>query len=173
MWPLTAALAEASAGIQTNFGRLDWAIVVVYVLGSVAIGVYANRYIGRLSDFLVAGRAVRVYLGIATMTGTEIGLITLMYAAGDGFTRGLASFHVGVIYGAATAFVGLTGFIIYRLRQAGVMTIPEYYGRRYDMSVRWLGGLILAAAGIMNMGLFLRAGADFSSVPSTSSTLSR
>jgi SSS family solute:Na+ symporter len=135
--------------------------VVAYLLLSVAFGIYANRYIGRLSDFLVAGRAVRTYLGIATITGTEIGLITLMYAAGDGYNKGLAAMHIGVAWGAGASLIGLTGFIIYRLRMTGVMTIPEYYGQRYNMPVRWVGGVILAFAGILNMGLFLRAGADF------------
>jgi len=154
-------LAETSVSLQTNFGGVDWAIVVVYLLVSVVVGVYANKYISQLSDFLVAGRTIRIYLGIATMTGTEIGLITLMYAAGDGFNKGFASFHIGIVWGVGTIFLGLTGFVVYRLRQLGVMTIPEYYGMRYNVPVRWLGGLILALAGILNMGLFLRAGADF------------
>jgi len=43
----------------------------------------------------------------------------------------------------------------------GVMTIPEFYDRRFGRGVRVFGGLILAAAGILNMGLFLKAGALF------------
>ena len=41
------------------------------------------------------------------------------------------------------------------------MTIPEYYGQRFGQGVRVLGGLILALAGILNMGAFLKAGALF------------
>ena len=146
---------------ETNFGAMDWFIVAVYLLVSVAVGVYANRYISNLSDFLVAGRSIRLYLGVATMTGTEIGLVTIMYQASDGFSRGLATLHVGIVWGAAALLIGLTGFIVYRLRAMGLMTIPEFYGKRFDTRVRWLGGLVLAGAGILNMGLFLRAGADF------------
>lgn len=154
-------LADTTSNMQTNFGSVDWAIVIVYLMASVAVGLIANRYISQLSDFLVAGRTLRIYLGIATMTGTEIGLITLMYAAEDGFNKGLAAFHIGIVWGLGTVILGLTGFVVYRLRQSGVMTIPEYYGMRYNVPVRWLGGVILAVAGILNMGLFLRAGADF------------
>jgi hypothetical protein len=33
--------------IATNFGLIDWIIVVAYLAGSLAIGVYAHRFIGR------------------------------------------------------------------------------------------------------------------------------
>lgn len=147
--------------VQSNFGGLDWAIVVVYLLGSAAIGFYANRFVSNMADYVVAGRALRSYLGIATMIGSELGLVTVMYAAQKGFTGGFAAFHIGLVAGVVTLLVGMTGFIVAPLRQMGVMTIPEFYERRFGRGVRVLGGLILALAGILNMGLFLKAGAIF------------
>ena len=41
------------------------------------------------------------------------------------------------------------------------MTIPEFYERRFSRGVRIFGGLVLALTGILNMGMFLRAGALF------------
>jgi SSS family solute:Na+ symporter len=41
------------------------------------------------------------------------------------------------------------------------MTIPEYYEIRFGRGVRILGGIILALSGILNMGLFLKAGSLF------------
>jgi solute:Na+ symporter, SSS family len=41
------------------------------------------------------------------------------------------------------------------------MTIPEFYEIRFGRGVRVLGGLILALTGVLNMGMFLRAGATF------------
>ncbi|HID06745.1 MAG TPA: hypothetical protein EYP10_06315, partial [Armatimonadetes bacterium] len=61
---------HASALFVTNFTTLDWIIVIVYMLGSMAIGIIANRYIRGLSHFIVAGRALRIYLGVATLVGT-------------------------------------------------------------------------------------------------------
>ena len=44
----------------------------------------------------------------------------------------------------------------------GVMTIPEFYERRFgSRKLRIAGGFVLAAAGILNMGMFLKAGAVF------------
>ena len=147
--------------LQTNFSTLDWAIVAVYLAATVVIGIYANRYIAGMSDYIVAGRSLRSYLSVATMVGTELGLVTVMYAAQSGFTKGLAAMHIGVVAGVTAFLVGVTGFIVVPLREMGVMTIPEFYGRRFGPGVRVLGGLVLALSGILNMGLFLKAGALF------------
>ena len=150
-----------SLGLQSNFSTLDWAIVGAYLLGIVIIGFYVNRYVGDMADYVVAGRALRSCLAIATMVGSELGLVTVMYAAQKGFTGGFAAFHIGLVAGIVTLLVGLTGFIVVPLRRMGVMTIPEFYERRFGREVRVLGGLILALAGILNMGLFLKAGTVF------------
>lgn len=148
-------------GLQSNFSALDWAIVGAYLLGTVIIGFYVNRYVGDMADYVVAGRALRSCLAIATMVGSELGLVTVMYAAQKGFTGGFAAFHIGLVAGVVTLLVGLTGFIVVPLRRMGVMTIPEFYERRFGRGVRVLGGAILALAGILNMGLFLKAGSIF------------
>jgi len=146
---------------STNFTWFDWVIVGVYLSGTVAIGLYVNRYIHSMSDYVVAGRSLRSFLAIATMVGTELGLVTVMYAAQKGFTGGFAAFHIGLAAGIVALIVGLTGFIVVPLREMGVMTIPEYYERRFGRGVRILGGLLLAGGGILNMGMFLYAGAIF------------
>ena len=147
---------------ETNFTPLDWIIVGAYLMGTVAIGLWVNRYIRGMGDFLVAGRSLRTRLGIATMIGSELGLVTAMFAAQKGFTTGFAAFHIGLMAGIATLVVGITGFIVVPLRRMGVMTIPEFYEKRFgSRKLRIFGGLVLAAAGILNMGLFLRAGGEF------------
>ncbi len=144
-----------------NFTELDWIIVIGYVSLSIFIGLFASRFIKGTSDYVVAGRNLGTALSVATMTGTEMGLITVMYSAQKGFTGGFAAFHIAVIAGVVTLFVGLTGFIVVPLRRTKVMTIPEYYEARFGRRVRILGGTLLAFGGILNMGLFLKVGSQF------------
>ena len=73
-------------GIETNFTILDWCIVIGYLLIIVGIGVYIRRYIASATDFIVAGRGLKTFLAIATMIGTELGLVTVMYSSQKGFT---------------------------------------------------------------------------------------
>jgi SSS family solute:Na+ symporter len=151
----------SALGIETHFGRLDWCIVIGYLLVIVAVGVYIRRYISNVTDFIVAGRGLKTFLAVATMIGTELGLVTVMYSAQKGFTGGFAAFHIALAAAIVTAVVGLTGFIVVPLRRMKVMTIPEFYEKRFGRNVRILGGIILAFSGILNMGLFLKAGAIF------------
>ncbi|MCP4725804.1 MAG: sodium:solute symporter family protein [bacterium] len=145
----------------TNFGTIDWVIVCVYVCIPVVIGIMVRKYITQLSDFIVAGRSLRLFIAIATMTGTELGLVTVMYNSELGFLHGYSAFHVAVIESVCIFAIGITGFIVYKLREMKVMTIPEFYEKRFGRRTRIVGGTILALGGILNMGLFLQAGARF------------
>jgi len=149
------------AHLGTNFTRWDWVIVGAYLLGTLMIGLYVKRYIRDMSDYVVAGRSLKSFIAIATMVGTEMGLVTVMYSAQKGFTGGFAAFHIGLSAGIVTLIVGLTGFIVVPLRELGIMTIPEFYEKRFGRGTRIFGGVLLAGAGILNMGMFLKAGALF------------
>lgn len=146
---------------NTNFSSLDWVIVVGYLMISVVIGLLVNRYAKSMTAYIGAGRSVGTWLGIATMTGTELGLVTVMYNAEAGYKGGFASFHIGLIFGIMVLIIGLTGFIVGPLRREKVLTIPEYYEKRFNRTARILGGVILALAGILNMGVFLSVGSKF------------
>ena len=139
---METALTDATK--LTNFSPIDWAIVVVYLLLSVGVAFFVKRYAGNMTNFVSAGRAVGTWLGIATLTGTEMGLITVMYSAQKGFTAGFAAFHIGVIAGIVAFLIGVTGFIVVRLREHKVLTIPEYYEKRFGRRTRILGGIMLA-----------------------------
>ena len=152
---------NAPQELVSNFSTIDWVIVIIYLMGTVAVGLYANRYIKSMDDYIVAGRSLKSFVSIATMLGSEIGLVTVMYTAQKGFSGGFAAFHIGLISGITCLFVGVSGFIVVALRNTGVMTIPEYYGLRFGTGVRIFGGIILTVAGILNMGVFLKAGGIF------------
>lgn len=147
--------------LGSNFGALDWAIVGVYLVACVAAGLYVRKYVATMGDYVVAGRSLNSFLSIATMLGSEIGLVTVMYAAQKGFAGGFASFYIGLLGGLLCLAIGFTGLFVVPLRRLGVMTIPEFYERRFSRGVRILGGVVLALTGILNMGMFLRAGALF------------
>ena len=77
-----------------NFAIVDWIIVVAYLALSVGIGLMGKRLVGNVSHYLVAGRELGLYIGIATLAATEIGTITFMYNAEFGYRYGFAAFAV-------------------------------------------------------------------------------
>ena len=144
-----------------NFTILDWSIVLVYLGLSMAAGLYGKKYISGPSDFLVAGRGIGLYLGISTLAATEIGTVTFMYYAELGYKAGFASFVNGLIAGSVMILIGRTGFVIKRLRNMQLMTIPEFFERRYSRNLRVLTGILVATGGILNMGVFLKIEGTF------------
>jgi len=146
---------------RTNFTHWDWGIVAVYLLISVIIGITVKKYATGMTNYIGAGRSVGTWLGVATMTGTELGLVTVMFSAEKGYKGGFAAFHIAILAGLVTLIVGVTGFIVAALRRYEVLTIPEFYERRFGRKTRILGGIMLAFAGILNMGLFLQVGSKF------------
>lgn len=146
---------SVSCGVALNhFTLLDWAITVLSLLGTLWIGLAVKRYVGRIEDFLVANRGMGVYVGTASLVSTEIGIITYMYQAQFGFVAGFSAFVVGLITIAICLVVGRTGFVISRLREMEIMTVPEYFERRYSRRVRVLAGALMAFGGSLNLGVF-------------------
>jgi SSS family solute:Na+ symporter len=147
--------------IETNFAALDGVIVAVYLAASLLIGVFANKYIHSTRDYLIGGGRSGTSLNVATYIGTGLGLVTLMYASIDAFSHGFAYVTLALIGLFTGLLIGSTGLVIGRLRQLRLMTIPEYFERRYSRNLRVVGGVICAVAGIVNMGLFPKMGATF------------
>src|SRR5438105_12205228 len=144
-----------------HLAPVDWIIIAAYLVGCMAAGIYMRRYVHGVEDFAVAGRAMDLNLGIASLAATELGLVTVMYTAQLGFTNGFAGATIGVLMAGAMYLVGRTGFVIGPLRRAGVMTIPELFEKRFGVKVRWLAGLFVVLGGLLNMGIFLRLGGEF------------
>jgi solute:Na+ symporter, SSS family len=140
---------------------LDGSIVGVYLLVTMVAGLMVRKYVGKVEHFLVAGREMDVYLGIASLAATEFGIVTCMYTAQNGYEKGFAGATPGILMAIAMAVVGLTGFVIKPLRDSGVMTIPELLEKRFGPRVRWAAGVVIVLGGLLNMGVFLRTGGEF------------
>jgi SSS family solute:Na+ symporter len=140
---------------------LDGTIVGIYLLVTMAAGVMVRKYVKNVDHFLVAGREMDVYLGIASLAATEFGIVTCMYAAQNGFEKGFAGATPGILMALAMLIVGLTGFCIKPLRESGVITIPELIDRQFGPRIRQASGVVIVLGGLLNMGVFLRTGGEF------------
>lgn len=150
-----------------SFTVLDWTIVAAYLLLSVCAGLIGKKFIaGSVSHYLVAGRELGTFVGIATLAATEIGTITYMYNGEFGYRYGFAAFAAALISGLVMIFVGRTGFVIGRLREMRLMTVPEFFEMKYSRGLRLLTGVLVALGGILNMGVFLKIEGEFLTIVS-------
>ncbi len=147
---------------MSNFSwTIDGGIVGLYLLLTMAAGLYVRKYVSKVDDFLVAGREMNLYLGIASLAATEFGIVTCMYAAQAGYLYGFAGATPGIAMAVSMLIVGYTGFCIKPLRDSGVITLPELIEKRFGPGVRWASGVVIVLGGLLNMGVFLRVGGEF------------
>jgi len=147
-----------------NFAPIDWIIVVAYLALSLGVGLAGRKYVGNTAHFLVAGRELGPWIGIATLAATEIGTITYMYNSELGYRYGFAALSAALISGVVMILVGRTGFVISRLRELRLMTVPEYFEVKYSRGLRIVTGFLVALGGILNMGVFLKVEGEFLTV---------
>ena len=54
---------------------IDGSIVGLYLLGTMIAGIWVRRYVSKVEHFLVAGREMNLYLGIAAFAAATTGMI--------------------------------------------------------------------------------------------------
>ncbi len=78
-----------------HFTALDWTSIVLFLLLTSGVAVFTRRFISDYDSFLLAGRNLKLYLAMATMGATELGLVTLMYFSQQGYGSGFAAVSTG------------------------------------------------------------------------------
>jgi len=120
-----------------------------------------KKYVSGIGDYLVADRSMGFNLGLISMICTEIGMITYIYYAELGYKAGLSGLIVAFPPVVAYFFLGKTGFIIKPLLELKIMTIPEFFSKKFSKGVRFYVGILMAVGGILNFGVFPGVEAKF------------
>jgi Na+/proline symporter len=126
---------------------LDWTIVLIYMAGTMLIGVYlARRASGSMVDFFVGGRALPWWLAGTSMAATTFSIDTPLYVAGVVGTRGIAGNWEWWAYGVAHVILI---YVFARLwRRAEIVTDNELtemrYGGRPAATLRAVKGFLFA-----------------------------
>ncbi|MBQ9445735.1 MAG: hypothetical protein IJU61_04010 [Victivallales bacterium] len=133
---------------------LDWSIVAIPLIAIVFIGVLAQHYTNNVAGFLAAGRKAGRYL-LTVADGTAgMGLITVVAQCESKYRSGYAIEFWGNLTFALTLLMTLTGFVIYRYRETRVLTMAEFYEKRYNRSFRIFAGSTAFISGLINYALF-------------------
>ena len=108
--------------------------VVVYLLATLAIGVWAGRRIKNTSDFALAGRSLPLIMVITTTFATWFGAETVMGIPARFVDGGLGSI-VEDPFGAGFCLILVGMFFAARLYKLNLLTIGDYYRKRYGKGV--------------------------------------
>ncbi|MCF8204631.1 sodium:solute symporter family protein [Roseateles puraquae] len=108
--------------------------VVLYLLGTLAIGVWAGTRVKNTSDFAVAGRSLPLIMVITTTFATWFGAETVMGIPAK-FVQGGLNAIIEDPFGAGLCLVLVGAFFAAKLYQKNLLTIGDFYRQRYGKGV--------------------------------------
>ncbi len=115
---------------------LIW-FVIAYLVGSVAIGLFAARRVNNVKDYAVAGRHLPLPIVIATVFATWFGAEVVFGVSAtfvqDGF-NGLATDP----FGASMCLIVAGLFFSTKLYKLNIITLGDFYRMRYNRTVEIL-----------------------------------
>lgn len=110
------------------------AFVILYLLGTMAIGMYAGTRIKSTADFAVAGHSLPLAMVITTTFATWFGAETVMGIPAK-FVEGGLNAVIEDPFGASMCLVLVGAFFASRLYKMSLLTIGDFYRQRYGKGV--------------------------------------
>ena len=134
---------------------LLWFVIIYWVI-SVAIGLYAARFVHNTKDYAVAGRRMPMYIVTATVFATWFGSETVLGIPASFIKEG---FH-GVVadpFGSSLCLVLVGLFFARPLYRMNLLTIGDYYRKRFGRPVEMLTSLCIVISYLGWVGAQIKA----------------
>ena len=110
------------------------AFVILYLVGTMALGMYAGTRIKSTADFAIAGRSLPLAMVITTTFATWFGAETVMGIPAK-FVQGGLNAVIEDPFGASMCLVLVGAFFASRLYKMSLLTIGDFYRHRYGKGV--------------------------------------
>lgn len=143
-----------------QLASIDYVIVVAYMIGVLLIGAWFARYVHSAGDFFLAGKALPFWAVSMSIVVSDIGATDMISGAGGTYRYGMAQANFDWIGSMPAAIIAAFIFIPYYWR-AGVYTIPEFLGRRYNRAVQLMQAVIWLGFMLAMLAIMLWASAVF------------
>lgn len=117
-------------------------LVIVYLLGTIAIGLWAAKRVKNTADFAIAGRHLPLIMIVTTTFATWFGSETVLGIPAK-FVQGGLQGVVEDPFGAGTCLILVGLFFAARLYRMTLLTISDYYRERYGRAVEVICSLII------------------------------
>lgn len=108
--------------------------IILYLVISVVIGLYAATRVHNTADYAVAGRSLPLAVVIATTFATWFGAETVLGVSARFVSGGLGSV-VEDPFGASMCLILVGLFFAYKLYQRNLITLGDYYRQRYGRTI--------------------------------------
>ena len=134
---------------------LLWFVIIYWII-SVGIGIYAAKYVHNSKDFAVAGRRMPMYIVTATVFATWFGSETVLGIPATFMKEGFS----GIIadpFGSSLCLILVGLFFARPLYRMNLLTIGDYYRKRYSRTVEMLTTLCIVISYLGWVGAQIKA----------------
>lgn len=133
---------------------LDYAILLITILGIAAYGTWHTRRRRTLQTFLKGSDTHWFVIGISVMA-TQASAVTFLSTPGQGYQGGLG--FVQFYFGMPIALIIIAAVFLPIYRKLNVITAYEYLGQRFDTKTRLLGAAVFLLQRAIGAGLTIYA----------------
>jgi SSS family solute:Na+ symporter len=130
--------------------------VIIYWIVSVAIGLYASRWVHNTRDYAVAGRRMPMYIVTATVFATWFGSETVLGIPATFLKEGFAG-TIADPFGSSLCLIIVGVFFARPLYRMNLLTIGDYYRRRFGRPVEMLTTLCIVVSYLGWVGAQIKA----------------
>jgi SSS family solute:Na+ symporter len=134
----------------------DMAIITIYFLMVLGIGIYLRRFANSSNDFFMAGRDMTAWVAGLSFLSANLGAIELMGWAASTYQYGILAAHFYWIAAfPSMAFLGLIMMPFYYISKTH--SVPGYLQLRYGEATRALSGISFAVMTVLMSGINMYA----------------
>ncbi|MFD3483433.1 sodium:solute symporter [Streptomyces sp. NPDC058665] len=126
---------------------VDYAVIVVYLAGMLAMGWWGMRRAKSKSEFLVAGRRLGPWMYSGTMAAIVLGGASTIGGVGLGYQYGLSG--AWMVFTIGLGLLALSVFFSARIARLKVYTVSEMLDLRYGGRAGVISGLVMWAYTLM------------------------
>jgi len=116
--------------------------VILYLVISIGIGMYAATRVHNARDYISAGRALPIYIVMAMVFATWFGAETVLGIPATFMEEDLAGL-ISDPFGASLCLILFGLFFARKLYRMNLLTIADYYRERYDNRVEMITGIAI------------------------------
>ncbi len=139
---------------------IDYFVVIAYLVGIMALGYYFKNFVSSSEDYFLGGRSLPFWAIGMSIVVSDIGALDFVGVSGQAYRYGISPANFDWIGSVPAMLLAAFIFIPY-FWKAGLYTIPEYLGRRYNSKVRTLSSLTWIIFFAFDLGVLFWASAVF------------
>jgi solute:Na+ symporter, SSS family len=126
--------------MRTNFTALDFIVLIAYLLGTTALGIFLGRNQKDAKDYFVAGHTIPWWAVLFSVVATETSALTFISIPGLAYTTDLGFLQIAAGYVVGRTVVAFT--LLPRYYQGDLVTAYALFEKRFGIATRRFASIV-------------------------------